>query len=129
MPIRLRIEDDLLLIDFSGEVSTDDFRALAVEVRALERTLQRAPDRLADFTAATGMTVDYGDIDRLVLERLASPPANPIRSAVVGPQPVQFGNARIFQALNSSPHVTVAVFRDRASALAWLGRPSSPASA
>ncbi len=126
MPIRVHFVDDLLMIDFSGEVTTQDFGTMLAEVVSLEQKLHRTPDRLADFTATTGLNLNYHDIERAVQARRISPPANPIRSAVVGPRPVQYGMARMFQALNDSPHVTVEVFRDRASALAWLGQPALP---
>lgn len=125
MPVRIQFEHDLLIIEFGGEVSVTDIRTLITEVLAWEKKLPRTPDRLTDFSQAAGLQIAPRDIREIVQMREMSPPANAIKSAVVGARPVQFGMARMFQSLNRSPHVSVEVFRDRPSALAWLGRTDS----
>lgn len=120
MPFTLRMESDLFVVEMSGAITTRDFIRLAEEVLAFERTQQTTPNRLTDISRVTHLAVNYAEIERVAHLRRASLPANPIRSAVFASTPMQFGMARMFQSLNNHPGVTVEVFRDLPSALAWL---------
>ena len=48
--------------------------------------------------------------------------ANPIKTAILASNLVQFGFARMFQALNDHPQIVVAIFGDDEDALRWLQR-------
>lgn len=120
MPFTLRMEEELFVLELNGTVTTHDFKAMAEAVLAFEREQRPTPSRLTDMSGVTALSIDYDDIDRVARMRRASPPTDPIRSAIFAPTPVQFGMARMFQTLNNHPNVTVEVFRDRAAALDWL---------
>jgi len=46
--------------------------------------------------------------------------AEAVKSAIVAATPVQVGYARMFQMLNEHPSVTVEIFGDLPTAVAWL---------
>ncbi len=120
MPFTLRMEEELFVVEMSGAFRTLDFIRLAEQVLAFERTQRTTPNRLTDLSRVTSLAVNYADIELVAHLRRASPPANPIRSAVYANTPIQFGMARMFQTLNHHPGVTIEVFRDRVAAIAWL---------
>lgn len=77
-------------------------------------------DQLSDATLATDTDLSANNI-RMLYERKTFSPAS--RRAVVAPNAFTYGMARMLQSyveLSNNPS-QVSVFRDRASALKWLG--------
>ncbi len=120
MPHRLTWEGEILCLELSGAVGEADFRALGPEFLRLETSRAAAPDRLTDLSGATSSSLSFTEIAALADLRKQQRFGNAFKSAVVAPRPVQYGFARMFQTLNDHPQITIRVFRDRASALAWL---------
>lgn len=123
MSLALHWDGELLRIEFSGTVTTGDLALLIREVLALETRLGHAPPRLSNLTAVERLEIAFGDVDRIARSRREVHLPNPIKSAVVAPQSVHYGIARMFQTLNDHPKVTVRIFPDEESALAWLREP------
>jgi hypothetical protein len=123
MACNVYLEDGIIRIDFSAVVSTRDFSELTPTVEALERTTDTVPHRITDFSQSEGMNVGFPEIMALAVRRKAQHFPNSFKSAVVAPQPVQVGIARMFQMLNDHPKITIEVFPDLPSALAWLAAP------
>jgi hypothetical protein len=119
-PIRLAMRDGVLRITMEGLITRSDLMALASAVLELEGRCAVTPDRITDLSAITQMEVTFGDILALVEMRKSAPPRNPIKSAIVAATPVHLGFARMFQTLNDSAEVRVAIFPDEAAAEAWM---------
>jgi hypothetical protein len=92
-------------------------------------------DELIDMSGAT--EIREGSTERVqALANLAAemdPPGGASRMAIVAPHDVSYGVSRMFQAfkeMNQRGTKKVAVFRDRAEAIAWLAgeRPEPGAS-
>lgn len=79
------------------------------------------PSRVTSLADVTHVAVGFSEMLDFVARRRAVGPRQPIRSALVVAEAVQFGIARMFQTLNDHPQVTVRIFQDEATALAWLG--------
>ena len=109
--LRMRLYDSLTHQDLSG---------LAEAMLALEARLPRTPSRLTSMVGVTHVEVGFSEMLDFVERRRAVGPRQPIRSALVVAEAVQFGIARMFQTLNDHPMVTVQIFRDESAALAWL---------
>lgn len=122
MAIEFRPRAGVLVIEFSGLASTEDLRRLVEYTIELEAREPVSPDRLVDLSGVTELAFDFPSVEQLAQQRIARPPRNPIRSAVVAPRPVQYGVARMYQTLNTVPTVELRIFRERAAAEAWLGR-------
>ena len=106
MPFDMTMAEGYLRIRLHGRLTNEVLSALGDAILALEADLPVTPPRLA-----------------VAEQRRASTVANPIQSAIVVANPVQYGVARMFQTLNDHPQITVEIFHDRASAIAWLGMP------
>ncbi|GLC25143.1 hypothetical protein [Roseisolibacter agri] len=121
MGFEVRLEGPLLRMRFFDALTHADLAGLAEEMLACEARLPVTPSRLSSLTEVTHVEVGFSEMLAFVERRRAVGPRQPIRSALVVTEAVQFGIARMFQTLNDHPLVTVCIFHDEAAALAWLG--------
>ena len=80
-------------------------------------------DQLIDLTAATDLDLDYSAMSSVATTTVFLPG---VRRAVVAHTPVQYGIARMFQALSERNNHVVAIFRRRVDAEAWLATDTPP---
>ena len=125
MGVEVAMHGPLLRMRFFDVLTHADLAGLADEMLAYEARLPVTPSRLSDLTAVTRMDVGFSEMLAFVERRRVVGPRQPIRSALLVAEAVQFGIARMFQTLNDHPQVTVRIFRDEAEALAWLGEDES----
>ena len=121
------MHNGLLELVFHGDITADDFQAPVEFFTELETRLEVTPDRVTDLSAANLMPLNADFVKRLGASRARAPIKNKIKSAIIAPEPDQFGLARIFQTFNENPSIEIKVFRDAASAYAWLGRAAKSA--
>ncbi|HEX2854014.1 MAG TPA: hypothetical protein VHO24_12310 [Opitutaceae bacterium] len=79
-----------------------------------------SPDRITDMSRVSGITLDFTAMEAFAAKRRNAPLKNRVKSAIVAPQPLQFGFARMYQTLNENRDIVIELFRDEASALQWL---------
>ena len=81
-------------------------------------------NQLLDASAVTAMDITVDDIRQAVRRKLFSPTS---RRAFVVSSAFMYGMARMIQTYNELAQgaTSVSVFRDRASALKWLGVPEN----
>jgi hypothetical protein len=120
MPYQLLLQPEFLRVVVTGRLTREEVIALGIEVRKLEETCGRLPDRLTDVSGVEISELTGDDVREFARRRREARYPNPFRNAIVAPQPVQFGYARMFQTLADHPDITTQVFSDEASALAWL---------
>ncbi|MEO7911135.1 MAG: hypothetical protein ABIV47_15940 [Roseiflexaceae bacterium] len=120
MPYRLTIEPGYLRITLVGQVVNQDLQSLADQLQALERELVVTPHRLTDLSAVVEPHLTYPDIRALVERRKTQLLANPIKSALVAPRPINVGFARMFQILNEHPQIDIQIFSTVEAAQDWL---------
>jgi hypothetical protein len=124
MAVDIKYDGGWIYITFEGAITAADLALVIQDVVELEGRMAVTPDRLIDLgPPATALVIGYSEISNVVQARRATPPANPIRTAVIAHSAVQQGYARMFQTLNDHPSITIAVFSDRATAEAWLLEP------
>ena len=103
-----------------GLLTDEDLLALAREVEKLESEAPMTPHRITDMTEVTAVNCQFDGMERMVRLRRAANLKNPIRSAIIATQTIQYGFARMFQTLNDNPRITINLFQDETTALAWL---------
>jgi hypothetical protein len=79
--------------------------------------------QLIDLTAADNVHLDYSSMSSVVNTTVFR---SGVRRAIVAHTSVQYGIARMFQALSERNNDVVAVFRNHADAEAWLATESPP---
>lgn len=121
MPLHSVIHKERRLV-----VTTAEGRLTLEDVKANQQQLLSDPDfspefnQLLDTTAITEMAITVDDIKRAVSTRVFSPTS---RRAFVVSSTFMYGMARMIQTYNelSQGSTAVTIFRDRPSALDWLG--------
>jgi hypothetical protein len=120
MPFQLLLQPEFLRVVVTGRLTREEVIALGIEVRKLEETCGRLPNRLTDVGGVEISEITAEDVREFARRRREARYPNPFRNAIVAPQPLQFGYARMFQTLADHPDIATQVFSDEASALAWL---------
>jgi hypothetical protein len=120
VPFQLTAETALFRLVFIDDITSRDLTSLAGAIAALERTRSVAPNRLTDLSQVVEPHLTYAAMLDFVACRKAQQLPNRVKSAIVAPQPVQYGFARMFQILNDHPLITIQIFPTLAEAEAWV---------
>ena len=128
MPVYSVIYKDQRLVITTGEgrVTLDEIKANQDRL-ANDRDFDPEFNQLLDATAVTAMEITVDNIRQAVRRKLFSITS---RRAFLVSSTFIYGMARMIQTYNELSHgaAPVSVFRDRASALRWLGIPEKFAS-
>jgi len=120
MSYRIKTEPDRIRLSLFDHVTRADMVAGMAEMEAIERTLGRVPDRIADLSGLTNSDLDYRLILHVADDRRERKFPNTFRTAIVAPTQVTYGFARMFQTLMDNPMIEVRIFESVADAEAWL---------
>jgi len=127
MDCQITFEGELMLINLSGPMTNEDFEDLARLVREAEITRPRIPHRLTDISRLTEIHLTFKSMsERIHLRKHLGFP-NEFKSAIFAPEPLHYGVARMFQAVNNHHQIDIQVFREMVAARVWLAsdQPSS----
>ena len=116
------MKDGLLYVTFTGTITEADLDKVAVDVLEIETASPVIPHRISDLSMVTDVGIDFSSIPFTGFQRrMETKIANPIRVRhSVASRPEHVGFARMFQTVNRHPQITIRIFPDAASALAWL---------
>jgi hypothetical protein len=120
VPYQITQEPDFYRLVFFDDITPHDLRVLVDVLAGLEASLPIALNRLTDLSLVAGDKLTYADVLAFAEERRAQRLANPVKSAIVAPRPVNVGFARMFQILNDNPQIEIQIFPSREAAEAWL---------
>jgi hypothetical protein len=122
MAFQIVLQEGLLHVPLSGTLSRADLDHLASAIEKLEAPALPVPNRIIDLTRVTEMAIDFADVLAIAERRKQQRFPNSFRTALVAGRPIGKGYARMFQALNDHPQITIEVFSDRETALRWLAQ-------
>jgi len=124
MPINFKAVDGLIIVQFQGSVTAEDLQHLADAYQDIEARLEITPDRITDLSEWVPSSEDLPSsaLNGFGRRRAHANVRNKVKSAIIAPHPGQFGLARMYQAYNRNPNIETLVFKDSASAYAWIGR-------
>ncbi len=120
MPIAIEYNGEFIITKMTGVIALPDLLAYGKRFEALEASLPVAPHRLADLSGGAVGDLDFLEMNQYAATRRTAKLKNPVKSAIVAADAVQFGFARMFQTLNSNPDIQVEIFQNEETALAWL---------
>ncbi len=123
MECEITFDNELMVIRLSGIIHDLHLLELMDLVRAAELRPPKVPHRLTDLTNLTELHLTFKGMSEKIPLRKAIKFPNDFKSAIVAPDLVQFGFARMFQALNDHPQIDIMVFRDLPTARAWIEQP------
>jgi hypothetical protein len=120
MSFHLHQEPGLLHLTFSGLLSEADLVQMVEHLKRIEASAASVPNRLTDLTGVTGVAIGFTNVLAVAEERRGQRFPNAFKSAIVVGDEVQRGFARMYQTLNDHPQISIEVFSEVESALAWL---------
>ena len=123
MPCHIYLEGEILHVDFTGVVTEREFAEFIPAMEKLERSRLPVPHRISDLSKLSHLNIGFPGVFELAERRKATRFPNAFKSAIVAPQPVHVGLARMFQILNEHPQITIRIFPDQPAAHAWLADP------
>lgn len=126
MAFQITAEPGFLRVVITGRLTRQEVITLGMAMQKIESASARIPDRLTDVSGVEISELTGDDVQDFARRRRATRYRNAFRNAILAPQPVQFGYARMFQTLIDHPDITTQVFRDEAAAIAWLTLKNSP---
>lgn len=120
MPFETRCDGDTIWVRFFGQVTAGDLARMAGRLAEFEDQARGPIKRVADFTDATNNSFTADDVRALSRDRSLRKLPNPGRSAIIAPNDADFGDARMYEMLNTHPGLVIRVFRSTGEAVAWL---------
>src|SRR4051794_11855276 len=123
MPFELTTPGAVLFARVFGVFTPAELDNLALMAETAEASHPVSLDRITDLTAVERFEVGFREIYSFALRRSAQRFSRVVRSAIVVEEPVQFGIARVYEALNNNPQIQIRILRSVTEALAWFGEP------
>ena len=115
-----KIAQGIVCLTFRGHVTAEDIREMVNVLTKIETEARVSPDRMADLSLIEGISLNFSAITNYAAARRNAPLKNKVKAAIVAPHPLQYGFARMFQTLNVNPDISMEIFIDQASGLAWI---------
>ena len=120
MAIDIQMRNGVIEVTLKGEVTPEELQRHLQEIGELEQRLEVTPDRIVDVTAASVDGLDSCHVVEIAKGRKVAQLKNKVKSAFIAGTPIQFGLARMFMAYNQNPNIEIMIFKDAASARAWI---------
>jgi hypothetical protein len=120
MPITTDYQGEFIVIRMSGSVSLPELLEHAEAIAVIEANQPVTPHRIAILPSGLVCDLSFAELHAFAAKRRVAPLKNPVKSAIVAGDAVQFGFARMYQSLNEHPRLQVEIFQSEPVALAWL---------
>ncbi len=121
MPFELTTPGDVLFVRVFGVFTAPELNHLATEAEIAEASQLISLDRITDLTAVERFEVGFREIYSFAIRRSFQRFSRVINSAIVVHEPVQFGIAHVYEALNENPQIQLRIVRSVAEAIQWFG--------
>jgi len=120
MAFQIIPQPEFLRVIITGRLTREEVIAVGLAVQEIEAASERVPDRLTDVSGVEMNELTGDDIQNFARRRREARYPNRFRNAILAPQPVQFGYARMFQTFVDHPDIDTQVFSDEPAAITWL---------
>lgn len=120
MAITTDFQGGLIVISMSGSISLPELLEHAGQIAAIEASEPVTPPRIVILPSGLVCDLSIGELHAFAAQRRGAQLKNPVKSAIVAGDAVQFAFARIYQALNEHPQLQIEIFQSEPPAHAWL---------
>ena len=120
MPFELTTPGGILFARVYGVFTAPELNHLATEAEIAEISCPIALDRITDLTAVQRFEVGFREIYYFAIRRSTQRFSRVVKSAIVVQEPVQFGIARMYDALNENPQIKIRIVRSVSEAKEWF---------
>ncbi len=129
VPYDFNVEESYVAIGFYGIVTAAELSEIMVRFREIEARTGIVPNRIADFSRAEEIKINFPQIGSYVDKLRSRTWKNDVRSALIARTHLQFGVARMFQTMAENTQVEVRIFSEYLPALQWVLGKEVPAEA
>jgi hypothetical protein len=123
MPFELTTPGTILFARVFGVFDARDLNRLATEAEIAEATHPVSLDRITDLTAVAQFEVGFQEIYDFAVRRRVQRFSRVVRSAIIVQKSVQYGIARVYEALNENPEIQIRILQGVAEAKEWFADP------
>ena len=123
MPFELTTPGAVLFARVFGVFTAPELNHLATEAEIAEASHPVSLDRITDLTAVERFEVGFREIYYFAIRRSAQRFSRVVKSAIIAQEPVQFGIARVYEALNENPQIQIRILRSVTEANEWFADP------
>lgn len=123
MPYTIDVEADLLRVTWSEAITEAALLEVARRIAELDAGHPEARHHLTDISAVTDIPLTTSIMQTFVRDRRSRRYPKPIKSAIVAPDAVHFGFARMVETLLDHPQIVFAIFPSVVAAREWLKTP------
>src|SRR5262249_34789723 len=124
MPFEFTTPGAILFARVFGVFTAPELNHLADEAEIAEASRPIALDRITDLTAVERFEVGFREIYYFAIRRSVQRFSRVVKSAIVVQDPVQFGIARVYDALNENPQIQIRILRSVTAAKEWFADPN-----
>jgi hypothetical protein len=124
MPFELTTPSAVIFARILGVFTGPELYDLATQAEIIEAAHPVALDRMTDLTAVGRFEVGFQEIYNFAIRRSVQRFSKVVKSAIVVQEPVQFGIARVYQAINANPQIELRIVRSVNEAVEWFADPS-----
>jgi len=121
MPFELTTPGAVLFARVFGVFTAPELNHLASTAEIAEASHLVSLDRITDLTAAERFEVGFREIYYFAIRRSKQRFSRVVKSAIIVQDPVQFGIARLYEALNDNPQIQIRILRSVPEAQEWFG--------
>jgi hypothetical protein len=123
MPFELTTPGAVMFARVFGVFTPPELNHLAWEAEIAEASHPVSLDRITDLTAVERFEVGFREIYYFAIRRSAQRFSRRVKSAIIVQEPVQFGMARVYEAVNENPQIQIRVLRSVIEATEWFADP------
>jgi len=120
MPFELTTSGAVLFTRVFGVFTAPELNHLASTAEIVEASHPVSLDRITDLTVAERFEVGFSEIFYFAIRRSTQRFSRVVKSAIIVQDSVQFGIARIYEALNENPQIEIRILRSVTEAQEWF---------
>jgi hypothetical protein len=124
MPFELTTPGRVLFARIFGVFTAPELNHMADQAEIAEASHPVSLDRITDLTAVEHFDVGFREIYYFAIRRSKQRFSRVVKSAIIVDEPVQFGMARVYEALNENPQIQIRILRSVTDAVVWFAEPT-----
>ena len=113
-------QNGVMVISLIESITPADLHQIGESLQLVDTTFTPLPDRLIDLRTVKQVDVTFEAVKAFAGHRNDCTLRHAVRAAILAPDDLHFGMARMFKSLSENPRIHLQIFRDYASALSWL---------
>ncbi len=120
MPYSIDTSSGFIRVTFSGTLTNEDIHGVLREGMTMDGGRMRHANHLEDMRGVSAINLGLDELWSLTLSLRGLQLPGVSKTAILTGNPVQYGIARMFQAILAHPQIDLEIFSDEDEAQKWL---------